>query len=435
MQKATGKQREKLTLKLHSGYDRGLMAAVWILIIFGTCMIASTAVGQTTSNARAVLVTLGKQMVFILISYLAMWGMNRWFTIQRFSSLKWLIIGMYFLLMALCFAFPAVNGSQAWINLRVMTIQPSEFGKPLMILLVASSVWTMRRHPHLKVTYGQYFRIPLLFLLVDVLLLVMQRDFGTMTITVGIYLLCATIPDHRGIRKWQRNTLLAIALVVITVAVLMYSGVLAQILESIPGLHHIGVRIENTVNPYTDIYGDGYQPANALYGIGSSNILGRGFGNSARKYGYLTQADNDYILAVIIEELGIFGLGLLAACYGVIEYKLFGYALKTRDTVNKVILAGTGTYFFLHFLLNVGGVSGLIPMTGIPLLFISSGGSSLLAASVSIGMCQQVISRIRHRELNRRVPEVEFIQIRIGEQAAAGSGYETRKERRDRRWQ
>ena len=224
MQKATGKQREKLTLKLHSGYDRGLMAAVWILIIFGTCMIASTAVGQTTSNARAVLVTLGKQMVFILISYLAMWGMNRWFTIQRFSSLKWLIIGVYFLLMALCFAFPAVNGSQAWINLRVMTIQPSEFGKPLMILLVASSVWTMRRHPHLKVTYGQYFRIPLLFLLVDVLLLVMQRDFGTMTITVGIYLLCATIPDHRGIRKWQRNTLLAIALVVITVAVLMYSG-------------------------------------------------------------------------------------------------------------------------------------------------------------------------------------------------------------------
>ena len=83
MQKATGKQREKLTLKLHSGYDRGLMAAVWILIIFGTCMIASTAVGQTTSNARAVLVTLGKQMVFILISYLAMWGMNRWFITVR----------------------------------------------------------------------------------------------------------------------------------------------------------------------------------------------------------------------------------------------------------------------------------------------------------------------------------------------------------------
>lgn len=419
MQKAKGRRREGLSLRLCSGWDKGLMTAVWLLIIFGTCMIASTAVGQTTSNARAVLVTVGKQLVFILASYLAMWSMNRIYSMQRFCDLRGLLAVFYVLLMISCFAFPAVYGSHAWINLKIITLQPSEFGKPLMILMVASAVYTMRRHPHLKVTYGQYFRVPLLFLGVNILLLVAQKDFGTMAITAGIFFLCASIPDHPGIRKWQRNTMLVLGLGLLAAAVLIYSGLLATIMDNIPGMSHIGTRIENTINPYRDIYGEGYQPANALYGIGSSNIWGRGFGNSARKYGYLTQADNDYILAVIIEETGIFGLGFLTMCYGVIEYKLFGYALKTRDTVNKVVLAGTGTYMFLHFLLNVGGVSGLIPMTGIPLLFISSGGSSLLAASISIGMCQRVIARIRRTELKRHVPEVEFIQMQPVPSAAA----------------
>ncbi|WP_294729757.1 FtsW/RodA/SpoVE family cell cycle protein [uncultured Faecalibaculum sp.] len=411
MHKAAGKQRDGFSLHLCSGYDKGLMAAVWILIIFGTCMIASTAVGQTTSNAQAVLTTLIRQLVFITAGYGAMWLVNRVFTMQRFFSWRWLIIIGYLCLMGICFVFPAVNGSHAWINLKLFTLQPSEFGKPLMILLVASSVWAIRRHPRMKVDYGQYFRLPLLFLLADIILLTLQKDFGTLTITAGIYLLCASIPDNPGIRKRQRSTLLVISLIVIAAVGLMYSGLLADIVSRIPGMEHIAVRIENTVNPYTDVYGAGYQPANALYSIGSSNFLGRGFGNSARKYGYLTQADNDYILAVIIEELGVFGLGVLTLCYAMIEYKLFGYALKTRDTVSKVILAGTGTYIFLHFLLNVGGVSGLIPMTGIPLLFISSGGSSLLAASMAIGICQRVIARIRRHEMGLRRAETEFSGI------------------------
>ena len=146
-------------------------------------------------------------------------------------------------------------------------------------------------------------------------------------------------------------------------------------------------------------YGEGYQPANSLYGIGSSNFFGRGIGNSMRKFGYLTQAENDYILAVIIEETGVFGLGLIVFFYFVLVYRLFYYALRTNELTYKVTLVGIATYISMHFILNVGGVACLIPFTGVPLLFISSGGSSLFAVSFSIGIAQSCIRRIRNKEM------------------------------------
>lgn len=138
-----------------------------------------------------------------------------------------------------------------------------------------------------------------------------------------------------------------------------------EILKHTP-FAHIAVRVENFKNPYNDVYGDGYQPANSLYGIASSNIVGKGIGNSARKYGYLTQADNDYILAVLIEETGIFGLFGLVILYGIIEFRLFYYAFKTSEDMYKIILGGAGVYLFMHFFLNAGGVASLIPLPEYP---------------------------------------------------------------------
>lgn len=122
-------------------------------------------------------------------------------------------------------------------------------------------------------------------------------------------------------------------------------------------------------------------------------------GGSSRKFGYLTQADSDYILAIIVEETGIFGLGFIAICYGIILFRLFKYTFITNVVHYKTILVGTAVYLFAHFVLNVGGVSAFIPLTGVPLLFISSGGTALMSAFTAIGMCQYVIVRIRQKEM------------------------------------
>lgn len=392
---------------VHSGTlrpDKPLATGVWMLIIFGCFMIASTSVGSTTTQSNIVLTTIVKQLIFVFGAFVLMKSLERWASLQLFSSLAKPLCLLWGCTMAACFAFPGIYGSHAWIQLGPVSLQPSEFGKPLLILLCADAVRQAKRNSGLRRNFSDCFKTPMLFMAADAVLLIFQKDYGTLIITLLIGVSCMLIPGWKTLRRTQRRIILLISSLVIIAVVLIYSGLLSKILVQFPATSHIAIRIENMINPYTDIYGEGYQPANALYSIGSANIFGKGFGNSARKYGYLTQADNDYILAVTIEETGIIGLALLLGLYILVEYRLFWYAFKTRSTAYKVLLCGTAIYLFLHLVLNIGGVSGLIPMTGIPLLFISSGGSSLWAAATAIGLSQNAICHIRAKEITRRVP-------------------------------
>lgn len=378
--------------------DVSLNLAVIGLMIFGTAMISSTAVAQTTSSVSTVLNLLVKQIIFLIFAYIAMLLSNKTITLRRFSQYQGLIFAVFAISMIAPFGFAATGGSHAWIRIGSITIQPSEFGKPLFILICATSVYRARRNREMRKNFWTFFKWPVACLLVTLALLAAQKDYGTAAITLGIVYVCLMIPSYPTLRKTQRalTTLLAAG----GLAVILLFGVTnigTEVLKQTP-LYHIAVRIENAKNPYNDIYGTGYQPANSLYGIADSGFIGKGFGNSARKYGYLTQADNDYILAVTIEETGIIGFAIIIFLYGVIEVRLFYYAIRTQDTSRKIILIGTGAYLFFHFVLNVGGVGALIPMTGIPLLFISSGGSSLLAISIALGLCQRQISIISAQE-------------------------------------
>lgn len=403
-------QKKKRTQRLRSFIDLIMLRkhsdiyiniAVFILIVFGTFMIVSTNVGQTTTNSTVVLTTLIKQIVFLFVAYSCMWLVNHIFSFRWFSKTEMLFILFMSLLMMLPFAFSASGGSQAWIRLPGgITIQPSEFTKPLLIVLIACAVYKAKLNPKLQKKWSTLFRFPIYALILDMIFLVLQRDLGTMSIVVMIFFVCILIPDYQSIQKIQKNLKRLFTVGVLAVVVLFgITNIGTEIIAQTP-FSHVATRIENAKNPYNDIYGEGYQPANSLYGIASSNIIGKGIGASARKYGYLTQADNDYILAVTIEETGVFGLGLIVFLYGVIIYRLFYYAFKTNEVVYKVVLVGSATYLFMHFFLNVGGVAALIPFTGVPLLFISSGGSSLMAICIAIGLSQQCISQIRIKEMN-----------------------------------
>lgn len=403
-------QKKKRTQRLRSFIDLIMLrkhsdiyinAAVFVLILFGTFMIVSTNVGQTTTNSAVVLTTLIKQIAFLFAAYFCMWIVNHVFSFRWFSKVEMMFILFMSVFMMMPFAFSASGGSQAWIRLPGgITIQPSEFAKPLLIILIACAVYKAKRNPKLQEKGSKLFRFPIYALVLDIIFLILQRDLGTMSIVVMIFFVCILIPDYPSIRRIQKILKRLFTAGVLGVVVLFgITDIGTEIIAHTP-FSHVATRIENAKNPYNDIYGEGYQPANSLYGIASSNIIGKGIGASARKYGYLTQADNDYILAVTIEETGIFGLGLIVFLYGVIIYRLFYYAFKTNETVYKVVLVGNAMYLFMHFFLNVGGVAALIPFTGVPLLFISSGGSSLMAICIAIGLSQQCISQIRIKEMN-----------------------------------
>ncbi len=204
------------------------------------------------------------------------------------------------------------------------------------------------------------------------------------------------IPSHKNLRKVQKIVKIGLCGGCLTTIFLMTPAGVGM-LENLPVFSHVSTRFENALNPFSDPYNKGHQAIQGLVSIASGGLTGKGIGQSQQKFGYLTQADNDYIIGVVIEELGIFGLAFIMIGYVVIIQRLFQYALRTKSEGYKIILIGTAMYIFLHFFFNVGGVGGLIPLTGVPLLFISSGGSSLMSIMSAIGISQAVISRIRRQ--------------------------------------
>ena len=388
---------------MHNYYDPMINFAVFTLMIFGTLMIVSTSVGYTDESFTIVGSVFRKQISFLFAGYIVMLATNKIFSFSWFRKLQWILFIVFIFVLLLPFGFQAVGGSHAWIQLGPVTVQPSEFAKPLMIVLVATALHVAQNKPYLWKNFWTLMKGPFIAFCIIEIIVAAQKDFGTAAIIAGITFVCMMIPSAPSIEKTQKKAVkIVVALVVVGVAAFGFSNFGTQMLKGTP-LHHIAVRVENAKNPFAqgNVFKDGYQPANSLYGIADSHVWGKGIGNSTRKYGYLTQADNDYILAITIEETGIFGFLFIIIMYGIIIYRLLYYAFKTNNLSYKVMLSGNAAYLFLHFLLNVGGVGAFIPMTGIPLLFISSGGSSLLAICAMIGVSQQCIRNVRMEELKR----------------------------------
>lgn len=388
-----------VTLKMPKKFDFLLQFTVLVLILFGTLMIVSTNVGNTTKDPMIIPKVLIKQMFFIIVSYVLMTFFANNFSMRRAQKLyPWFGMAIIAALFSTQF-FEGVLGSKAWIRIPLpglgeMTVQPSEFAKVYMVVVMAVFV-ELTAHKR-KFRFWTIVRIPVYFFLIIVVAILLQRDLGTLFVLILLCAICFLIPSHVNMQKQQRWVKLGLILGCISMVFIMSEPVI-NFLNGIGPLQHVAVRIENALNPFMDPHNNGYQLINGLYGFARSGITGVGLGNSIQKYGYLTQSDNDFILSIIVEELGIFGLLVVVIGYVIILHRLFYYAFHTKSEGYKIILVGTAMYIFIHFALNVGGISGLIPLTGVPLLFISSGGSSLMAIMTAIGISQSVISRIRRQ--------------------------------------
>ena len=166
--------------------------------------------------------------------------------------------------------------------------------------------------------------------MVIVAAILLQKDLGTLFVLVLLCAICFLIPSHISLRKQQRWVRLGLIIGCISIVFIMSEPVI-DFLNGIGPLQHVAVRIENALNPFTDPHNNGYQLINGLYGFARSGFTGVGLGNSIQKYGYLTQSDNDFILSIIVEELGIFGLMVVVLGYVVILQRLFYYGLSHEE--------------------------------------------------------------------------------------------------------
>jgi len=382
----------RFSLKLPNGRDLYLQVAMIPLMIIGLIMSASAAM---TSDVELfdLMISVLKQGAFLVLGYIAYVWFSKHFSLDFFRRRYSLVLFLSFVFVLIPLFYPEINGAKAWIPIPLgifkFSLQPSEFLKVVSIVILAVYMGDVKNK---NASLSQVLRIPAFFITsLLIIIIIFQSDLGSGLVLLGISVLVFLLSSFPKLRKLQWVFLGLTILAIIGAGLLLTPSGLA-FLKTTPIPEYMVKRFENTIDPFINRYGTGYQLVSSLMAFVKGDLFGVGFGKSLQKYGYLPAAQTDFILAVIAEEFGFNGVFWVSLITLSMVVRLMILAFKSSLDSSKMILAGVAYYILLHFILNVGGVSAMIPLTGVPLLFISTGGSSTLSIMIALGIAQRVIS-------------------------------------------
>jgi len=357
-------------------YAGGVGARYWLLgsalflTIFGLVMIYSASSITALAKEGNSWLYLMKQLVFIAVGWVAAIAIGRfdYRMLKNRMTLLWtLAVGSLIAVLVIGFAS---HGARRWIPLGFFNLQPSELAKVVCLLAVAVLALDWQRG---RLSGKDLLLRTAVVTGVPSLLIMLQPDMGTtatLIVAVVIVLILAGID-----LKWVFGS--AAMLVALGTVFIMSSPYRME-------------RVTGFMNPWKDPGDTGYQTIQALYAFGSGGVSGVGLGLSRQKFFYLPEAHTDFILAIIGEEAGLIGTALVLFGFAVFVWAGFRIATGARDGFGKLIAGGlTGMLAFQAFL-NMAAVTGLMPVTGKPLPFVSYGGSSMLVTMISLGLLLSV---------------------------------------------
>lgn len=364
--------------------DYPFLILVLLALAVGLTMLYSASFAQSeydtgyTSSTRY----LQKQAVCALIGLAAMFFFSR-IPAQLWYRLAWpLYFGSIVLLLSVLVVGESVNGARRWINVAGIQFQPSELAKFTMILLFGRLTRQFGDRAE-KFRYGVLgFGLAMLGILVP---LALEKHLSAIMLMGMVGVVMMFVAGTRA--KWLlAGAGAAAAFVVVYVSLMGYAG----------------DRITAWLHPERDPGDTGYQILQSLYAIGSGGLFGLGFGKSRQKYLYLPFQYNDYIFAVICEELGLVGATAIIVLLAALILRGYWIALHAKDRFSTVLAAGLITLIAVQTVLNLGVVTNLLPSTGISLPFFSYGGTAL---AVNLGEMGIVLSISRHREERKTLEE------------------------------
>ncbi|USK86372.1 FtsW/RodA/SpoVE family cell cycle protein [Peribacillus asahii] len=374
--------------RIIKAYDYPIFIAIVLLCLFGLVMVYSssmiTAVGRYNYPMDYFY---EKQKIALIISFVAMIAAMI-FPYKAYQNKKFLMFIMFGIagsLIVVDLFGHASSGAQSWIKIGSSSFQPAEFAKLAMIIYLAAMYG--KRQDRIN-NIDKAVIPPILFLIGICYLIATQPDYGSAAI---IFLISCTIIVSSGMTLKSLSKLL---IIFVSLAGIFALGVLLTgNLSSVFSDNKVA-RFTGFMDPFGTAGDDGYQLVNSLLAIGSGGLTGVGLGDSVQKYGYLPEAHTDFILAIISEELGVFGVGFVLLTLGFIVLRGFILSAKCKDPFGSLLLIGISSMIGIQVFINVGGVTGLIPITGITLPFISYGGTSLLLMMISMGIFQNIIMRM-----------------------------------------
>jgi cell division protein FtsW len=392
-------------------FDAHLLSFVTLgLVAFGLVMVYSATSASAAIDSGDSSYYLKHQAAYALLGLGLMLGISR----IDFRALRPLAPGLVltslFLLVAVLAVGARVNGARRWITVGPATFQPSELAK-LALAVWAAAYLTRRQRP--ARTLAELGRPLGLLVGLFCALILVEPDLGT-----------------------------AIAIVVMLAGMLLVGGVPPRVvaagvtLAGAVGLAAIWLepyrraRVFSFIDPWRDAQGAGFQTVQAMIGLGSGGFFGVGLGEGVQKIFYLPEAHTDMIVAIIGEELGLVGITAVIAAFGAFAYAGLRIALRCRDPFGKRLAAGLTVLVCGQAAINLAAVMGLAPLTGIPLPFVSYGGSSLVVALASVGILLNIAldragerrAQLPDRGGGNRRPRAAVARSRRGAQGARRQG-------------
>lgn len=367
------------TRRAPSGYVL-LLALVGVLSIIGLVMVLSASSVYALRSEGSTWDYFIKQSIWLTLGSAAM------FVTLKVDYRYWRKFSTPFLCIAIFLLFLVfipgvgikVNGAKSWIGIgSTLRVQPSELVKPALLLFTADLL--ARRSNRLHDIRVSVFPILIIFFFVAALMM-LQPDLGSTLVMVAIIFslfFIAGVP------------MLPLSIVGLGAGTLAILGALTAGYRS--------DRISVFLNPQLDPDGAGYQISRSLIGVASGQINGLGLGASRSKWGYLPNAHTDFIFAIISEELGLIGSMLVISLFGAFAFLGMRAALNAPDGFGALIAGGLTAWIMTQAIVNLGGVVGLLPITGLTLPFVSYGGSSLVISMAATGVLLNVarLGRVR----------------------------------------
>lgn len=322
-----------------------------------------------------------KQVTFGLISIpiLIVFTLVDYKKIAKYSIIYYIIS---LLLLVGVLSTNARNGSSSWFEFGELSLQPAEFAKIFTIIFVSDVIMKLQLKGIDEINKIHKLIVPIILFLIPIGLIIRQPDYGTAT---AFLVAMITIIFVGGIRK--RYT--------IPVIVLILSGIYALWVYIIPTYApHILNRINVFLNPGLDPRGAGYNIIQSKLAIGSGHVFGMGFRNGTQaQLGYLHPKTTDFIFSMISEELGFIISGAIIVLYVLLITKGIQIAKTAKDNLGTYIATGIIAVFLYHMFENIGMTMGILPITGIPLPFVSYGGSSLITNFIAIALLLNISGR------------------------------------------
>lgn len=362
----------------YNSVDRGLLWCSLILLGFGLLSLSS-------ASSVLSLQRFGNTHYYFLRQVLfgALPGLAAMYVLSRIDYHIWQKLAPLLILLGagllVAVLLPGIGlkvaGARRWINLRLFLFQPAEFVKMAVIFYLAS--WYDKRQQHVSDLY--YGFLPILTIVVIVSgLIILEPDLGTMLVLVAI---AAVMFFLGGVNMKYLLGTAAVGLMALWVAI-----------KAAP---YRASRLLAFFNPQADAQGISYQVNQALVAIGSGGWWGRGFGQSLQKQNYLPEPIGDSIFAVISEEMGFVRMCLLLFGFLFLAYRGFKVAVNAPDTFGRLTAAGLTSWLVLQAIINIGGITGVLPLTGIPLPFISYGSTAMALNLAGIGILLNISRHVR----------------------------------------